>query len=151
MRKAQTATEYMIILAVVIVIALIAVSVLGGIPSIGGTAKIRASSSYWESADIGIVANSFGTVGGDDILILRNNIDTQITLTGISIDGTIVYSTPTIISPGGQKTITINKACGGAIGDHYSFEMAFNYTDAKTDGSYELHGAGHKLEGTCSS
>jgi hypothetical protein len=35
-KKAQTATEYLIILAVVIIIALIVVAVMGGIPGIGG-------------------------------------------------------------------------------------------------------------------
>jgi uncharacterized protein (UPF0333 family) len=36
-KKAQTSTEYLIILAVVIVIALIVVGVMGGIPSLGGS------------------------------------------------------------------------------------------------------------------
>ena len=39
MKKAHTATEYLIILAVVIVIALIVVGVLGGITGIGGGAN----------------------------------------------------------------------------------------------------------------
>ena len=36
MKKAQAATEYLIVLAVVIIIALIVIGVMGGIPGIGG-------------------------------------------------------------------------------------------------------------------
>lgn len=46
--KSQTATEYLIILAVVIVISLIVVGVLGGIPSIGGGLKERALVAKWQ-------------------------------------------------------------------------------------------------------
>ena len=151
-RKAQTATEYMIILAVVIVIALIAVSVLGGIPSIGGGAKQRSSDSYWQSADIGIIADSFGTdgIGNDDVLVLRNNKDDIITVTSIALAGNQVYSTATKFSPGEQKTINLNVDCGTNPGDRYSFDVSFNYTDDITGSSYEFNGVGHKLDGTCS-
>ena len=47
--KSQTATEYLIILAVVIVIAMIVVGVLGGIPSIGVSAQDRALLARWKT------------------------------------------------------------------------------------------------------
>ena len=43
MKRSQTATEYLIILAVVIVIAIVVVSVLGGIPRLGDGSSQRAS------------------------------------------------------------------------------------------------------------
>ena len=45
-KKGQGATEYLIILAIVIIIALIVIGVIGGIPSIGISASSRASSTY---------------------------------------------------------------------------------------------------------
>jgi hypothetical protein len=53
-KRAQTATEYLIILAVVIVIALLVVSVLGGIPSIGGGASEQTVRLQLASQDVGI-------------------------------------------------------------------------------------------------
>jgi len=149
--KAQTATEYMIILAIVIVIALIAVGAMGGIPSIGGGAKQRASSSYWESADIGIVAHSFGTdaVGTDDTLVIRNNKESQITIRNISLNGNLVYSTATPFTAGEEKTLHLDFDCGNNPGDRYSIDVSVNYTDDITASTYEFHGENHKLDGTC--
>jgi len=45
-KKGQGATEYLVILAIVIIIALIVVGVMGGIPGVGSGAKSRASASY---------------------------------------------------------------------------------------------------------
>ena len=62
-KKAQTATEYLIILAVVIVVALIVVGVMGGIPGIGKGVGRKASSSYWKSADVAIDSYSVAADG----------------------------------------------------------------------------------------
>ena len=74
-KKAQTATEYLIILAVVIIIALIVVGVLGGIPGIGKGAASRTSAAYWQTSDIAIPSYAIGQDGSaDDLnLTVRNN------------------------------------------------------------------------------
>lgn len=89
-KKSQTATEYLVILAVVIVIALIVVGVLGGIPSIGGGAGSSAQKAAAISGKIGVssvVTTLYGTT-----FTLRNNQATTIQLTNISIDGEDCYS-----------------------------------------------------------
>ena len=58
-KRAQTATEYMLVLSLVLIIALVVVSVLRDVPSMGSSTKLRSSTAYWESADIGIVGFSF--------------------------------------------------------------------------------------------
>ena len=151
-KKSQTATEYTVILAVVLIIALIVVGVLGGIPAIGGAARTRASSSYWQAADIGITAYSFDgdAVGGDDVLVIRNNQDDTITVNSISLEGSQIYSTATVFSPGEEKTINVNYDCGGNAGNRFTFSVEINYTADETGASYSFNGEGHKLEGMCS-
>ncbi|MFT4312078.1 MAG: class III signal peptide-containing protein, partial [Candidatus Woesearchaeota archaeon] len=53
-KKGQTATEYLVITAVVIIIAVIVISSLGGIPSIGGGVSEQAARAELASMDIGV-------------------------------------------------------------------------------------------------
>ena len=53
--KSQTATEYLIILAVVIVVGLIVVSILGGVPGIGGGAGANTGLAELQSGKIGVM------------------------------------------------------------------------------------------------
>jgi len=69
MKKAQGATEYLIILAIVIIIALIVVGAMGGIPGIGTGAKSRASASFWQTSDIAIP--SYAVSAGADTLAVQ--------------------------------------------------------------------------------
>ncbi len=73
MRKGQTATEYLIILAVVIVIALIVVGVLGGIPGIGSSGQSKASAAYWATLDPISVSSFSNSVANGVTVVLRNN------------------------------------------------------------------------------
>ncbi|HLD19094.1 MAG TPA: hypothetical protein VJB90_03730, partial [Candidatus Nanoarchaeia archaeon] len=85
MRKAQGATEYLIILAVVVVIALILISVLGGIPGIGGGAGSRTSDAYWANQDIAIVSKAISASGADTVVV-KNNLKNSITLNTFSVN-----------------------------------------------------------------
>jgi hypothetical protein len=144
LKKAQTATEYLIILAVVIVVALIVVGVMGGIPGIGRGAGKKASASYWKSADIAIDSYSVQT-DGSTTLNVRNNLDTSVTLTAFQVNS--VDMTPLgTLAPGQSTTLT------GDIGDcsgSFSFTVGINFTDVSTSATYTTTGEGHKLEGDC--
>jgi uncharacterized protein (UPF0333 family) len=52
--RSQTATEYLILLAVVIIIAVIVVSAMGGIPSIGGGAIDNAANLEAATKHVGV-------------------------------------------------------------------------------------------------
>ena len=139
-KKAQTATEYMIILAVVIIIALIVVGVLGDIPGISGGSRSRASQAYWETADIGIVSYS-ASAGGDNVtLVVQNNLRDTIVINMIKVSAsgstTANYSssdTDTTLSPGGKHTfvITNDDICANQ-GDSFTSNVWINYTDDET-------------------
>ena len=72
MKRAQTATEYLIILAVVIVIALIVVGVMGGIPGIGSGGQRGVSDAYWSTAEVGLPLVVV-SAGGAESVVLQNN------------------------------------------------------------------------------
>ncbi len=153
-KRGQTATEYLIILAVVIVIALIVIGVLGGFPSIGGSSKTRTSEVYWGSADIAITAHSFDAAGASNVLKLRNNLRNRVTVNTITIGSTTVMSTATTIASGGSttfegSTIASHIDCGDS-GDPYSYDVSIAYTDVDTSANYTFTGSGTKLEGSCS-
>ena len=156
MKKGQGATEYLIILAVVIVIALIVVAVMGGIPGIGGGAGVRASAAYWAATDVAITsyAVSFGTAATNSVdMTIKNNMRNQITITSLSLDGEVICgTTPITLVAGGtsscDKTPLLADLCDAA-GNAYSLDVSITYTDDATDASYTFTGAGTKLEGTC--
>ncbi len=152
-KKAQTATEYMIILAIVIIIALITAAVLGQIPSIGGGARARSSTAFWQSSEIGIVAYSVADDSNNDDLIMkiRNNRKDAITMTDVKMDDISVYSISTVIGPGETRTITnesVGNICNNA-GDSFTFEIDITYTDDETGQVFSFTGSGLKLEGKC--
>ena len=86
MRHAQTATEYLIILAVVIIIALLVIGTLGGIPGIGGGISGKTSAVALQTQSIGITHYAVGT--NHTLLVLRNNLANTVEINDISINFT---------------------------------------------------------------
>ena len=50
MKKAQGATEYLVLLAVVLIVALVSVALLGFFPGMASDAQLTQSKAYWQSA-----------------------------------------------------------------------------------------------------
>ena len=71
MRRAQTATEYLIILSVVIIISLVVLSVFVGIPALGGKSGDQTSDFRLSAAAVGI--SSYAVSDYDTDLFIRNN------------------------------------------------------------------------------
>jgi hypothetical protein len=155
-KRAQTATEYMIILAVVIIIALIVIGVLGGIPGIGGGAKGRSSSAYWSSASVAITSYSI-TAGNVVTLKIRNNLKDSIVVVSANISSSSststtyqVGSSSISLGPGETKTFTstVGTACS-TVGNTYVVKVAITYTDDRTGARYVFTGDGNTLSGVC--
>jgi len=86
----QGATEYLVLLAVVLIVALISVALLGFFPGMASDAQITQSQMYWKSATpIAIVESAARAQAsaGDDLafpyLLLRNTGAYPIRITGI--------------------------------------------------------------------
>ncbi|MFT4312411.1 MAG: hypothetical protein ACMXYF_04220 [Candidatus Woesearchaeota archaeon] len=104
MNVAQTATEYLIITAVVIIIALIVVGSLGGIPSIGGGAGEQVDAAQLRLLDVGIVDMY---EDGEDIgFFLLNNQPRTIRLLNVSLDGQSCLLTPVTLNVGSRYRVT---------------------------------------------
>lgn len=158
---AQTATEYLIILAVVIIIALIVVGVLGGIPGIGGSSSSNVASAYWQTSTIGVDGYKMSaSTGVSDSIILKNNNAVDIDIVNVTVGTTLVYNGTgngdiTILK---GRTKTIDNAsytletgdfvtCASA-GDAFSAAVTVIYVDKKTDAQYTFVSE-QNLEGEC--
>jgi len=148
-RKAQGATEYLIILAVVIIVALIVVGVMGGIPGIGGGARARGTTSYWLTSDIAIPSIAVSSTKSDINVTLRNNLRNSISDLSIVIGGGSPLTCGQNSLASGQVTSCYGTKACAAPGDAYSYDVAVTYTDTATKASYTFTGEGQKLEGRC--
>jgi hypothetical protein len=122
-RKAQTATEYLIILAVVIIIALIVVGVLGVIPGIGGGGKSSAKSAFWDTAKIGIASLAWAQAGNDTFTV-KNNMPNTIVIQNIWIGTTPDSKTMIYKNLGNTTDVTISS------GNTFAYDQDDNGTGA---------------------
>ena len=168
-QKAQTATEYLIILAVVIIIALIVVAIIGrGTEIAGGTGDSVASLGWQGAPGVGVMSAVF-SANSVDSLTLRNNVGGQpITIFEINItspDGSIIEAMNTSANPvqigaGQSRTISNttvagglsnpNFACVGAsAGDRFSVGITIRYREDSTGAFRVTSNSGARFEGSC--
>ncbi len=83
-RKSQTSTEYIILLAIVIVIALVAINTLGGFPGIGANNNKKVSDFKLSSDTIGIESYSIGSASS--LFKIKNNYFDTITVTEFRVN-----------------------------------------------------------------
>ena len=93
--RAQGATEYLVLLAVVLVIALVGIALLGFFPGTASDAQITQSQIYWKSASpISIVESGAKVYSGNGdtfpYLRLRNTGMYPIRITSASKDSLIL-------------------------------------------------------------
>lgn len=150
LKKGQTATEYLIILAVVIVIALIVVGVMGGIPGVGSRGKGGVEEAYWTTAPVGL-----GTVGisasGDESLVIKNNQNDVISVSSLTVNGVEMLPTGAVTVAAGTSVPVASGDVIGAgacpAGTSFSFPVVINYTMQTSGASYTQQG--RNLAGTC--
>lgn len=138
MKKSQTSTEYLIILAVVIVIALIVVGVLGGIPGIGGGVSESSSRLQLASLDVGVTSymqNSHSTS-----LELSNNNPTSIRIDSMTINNKkcSLYPYKALLGIGEKRKITCYGVIGLDEGSRFDYNFNLTYTDMDTSAQYTI-------------
>ena len=134
MRRAQTATEYLVIIAVVIIIALIVINVLGGVPSIGGSSSSKINDLRLANADVGVVAYSISEDGAT--IFLRNNLADTILINNITIGGEVCTPfTPVTLLPG-QEVEVFCESILEVVDESYSVPIVIDYTNSKTTARY---------------
>ena len=146
-KKGQAATEYLIVLAVVVIIALIVVAITGGIPGIGKGAQGRSSAAYWATADMAIT--DYGvSAASDDVVTIKNNMRNPVDVTAVSVNGVDLEASTSTLGVGGTKTYT-GAVAACTAGQAYSYTVSITFTDTKTGLATTLTGDGSTLQGTC--
>ena len=140
-KKAQAATEYLIILAVVIIIALIVIGVMGGIPGLGTSGKSKVSESYWGSQSVGLDAYAVDSTGNFRVT-MRNNGRNTISVSRVEIgaSGANGYwnggGTAVSIPSGSTATVAATAiqvtADRCTLGRSYSYTANITYTDSSS-------------------
>jgi hypothetical protein len=147
-RKGQAATEYLIILAVVVIIALIVVGVLGGFQGLSGGITRQQSEAYWSGvADVGILPN-FKISPAIAELTIKNNRPFPIKVSNILIEnaGQIAPAGLTI-QPGLTGNVNVSgNSC--IIGEQYTYNVQIIYVDPSTSRQFTFRGQS-PLVGTC--
>ena len=134
--RGQGATEYLVLLAVVLIIALVSIALLGFFPGLASDAKITQSASYWqgEARPFRILEGAHTGADGKLILVLQNVESTgTFTLTAINLtyaNGSgYGYTTALSFAPGETKNISIIGVLGtGTVGSIYELGVNMTYT-----------------------
>lgn len=146
MTKAQTSTEYLIILAVVIIVALVVFGVFSGITNIGGITGSRLNSAYWETASISIPSMAPGSLS--TVFIIENNQRSSIQITQIKLDDNSLVTIPplplTLEKAESKKLTTTSITC-----DQYDFSYEVEISYNQNSGSNTFTGEGNKISGNC--
>ncbi|MEM2137936.1 MAG: hypothetical protein QW568_02515 [Candidatus Anstonellaceae archaeon] len=125
LKKGQGATEYLVLLAVVLIIALVSIALLSWFPGTAGDTRLTESQLYWKSASPLSVEDVYGETNSvlDNkrsvvVMIVKNNGAYQITLSkmfGKTQGGAVIEAT-TYWSPGGEVPLAnITIAPGEAV------------------------------------
>ena len=139
-QKGQGATEYLVLLAVVLIVAMVAIALLGFFPGLSYDAKKSESDSYWRGARPFQVAEHSQT-NNTLTMVIRNVDSNQLKLTNISVAGGdfVNYSANLNVSgtpPGpyigsGETKVVIlnasNTAYSCTSGTIYEYMVNFSY------------------------
>jgi len=137
--RGQGATEYLVLLAVVLIVALVSVALLGFFPGMANDSKITQSDAYWRGVarpfaiiDFAINATNVTNAsnpGGANLVIQNKEASGQYTITNILI-GTVNSTglAPTAFSPGETKNIIIPTGFGpNTVGAVYDYNVTISY------------------------
>jgi hypothetical protein len=150
-RKAQTATEYLIILAVVIVIALVVVVAMGKFPGIGSNVGTQGAQLYWTTQDVAVESFGINNAGGGNIA-LKNNLRGTVTINDIKVDGNSTDTDfPITLTPGARQVVQLDIPgfAGCEAGERLYNVIIIDYTDTTTGNQYRIDGKGNRYESTC--
>jgi len=135
--RGQGATEYLVLLAVVLIIALVSIALLGFFPGLASDAKITQSASYWKSARPFSIVEASVKSNGSAFIVLQNVEATGTYVLGnitlVQPNGSIVTVSPTTTFASGEtKSIYIPDPQGmsGAAGTLYDLGVVIHYTSA---------------------
>ena len=134
--RGQGATEYLVLLAVVLIVALVSIALLGFFPGLASDAQITQSAAYWKSARPFAILEHSATVSPANVTLVIQNIDSTgpITISNINVStasGTSdVLAGSYILASGDTKSysIPLTGIIPGDVGSVYSLNVKIAYT-----------------------
>lgn len=145
--KGQGATEYLVLLAVVLIVAMVAIALLGFFPGLAGDAKKAQSDAYWrgEARPFAIIEHAQGPLTNLTLVVQNLDADQKI-LTNLSVAGGPINgsynlnSTERYFSAGEKRTLTMPISLGTTAisgsntgctsGSTYEYFINFTYSNA---------------------
>ncbi|MEW6035460.1 MAG: hypothetical protein AB1529_02505 [Candidatus Micrarchaeota archaeon] len=138
-RKGQGATEYLVILAVVLIVALVVIALLGFFPGVGGAARESQSASYWSGAQPFSIT-SFKLDNTSVTLVMSNRLSEKLTLTEVAFDGDALTNvTNTTFKGGEERSVsgTLGSTCG-ASGDGFEYDVVLTFNQGGISGKKQF-------------
>ena len=137
--KGQGATEYLVLLAVVLIIALVVISILSFFPGIAGDARITQSDSFWrgEARPIAITESMQQASSSTIQLVVANQEGSARTLTAMKMDGNgTLAGAPIALSGGESKAVNVTGiAVCGVSGAYYEYTVVITYDSEQMSGA----------------
>jgi len=137
--RGQGATEYLVLLAVVLIVALVSVALLGFFPGMASDARISQSQSYWrgQARPFSILESSCSASGATCTLVLQNveaNGPYTITASGLAVGACLANATAAAFSAGETKRIDMG-TCGTVAAQAGSvYDLSVNITYSTPNG-----------------
>jgi len=130
MFRGQGATEYLVLLAVVLIVALVSVALLGFFPGMAADARIAQSQSYWrgQARPFAILENSITAAGVGTFVIQNVEANGPYTITSLSVSTGAANATSTAFAAGETKTMTASTFGTNTAGAVYDLPVNITYT-----------------------
>ncbi|MCX8163694.1 MAG: hypothetical protein N3D10_04055 [Candidatus Micrarchaeota archaeon] len=136
-KKGQGASEYLILLAVVLIIGIIAIALLGGFSDIGSGARETESRQYWKGVVRPFTIQDWAQRGTTFSLTIKNMEPERLIITNITI-GNVSYapSGGISIAGGSTKLISISgfQACNETSYDYFEYPITIIYSSSEISG-----------------
>jgi len=125
----QGATEYLVLLAIVLIIALVAIMLLGYFPGMATDAKITQSNAYWrgDARPFAITEVSINSTGHGSFVLQNMEANGPYTITLFQV-GSYNNSTNTTFVAGESKTAIIGNMGNNTAGSIYDLAVNITYT-----------------------
>ena len=129
LNRGQGATEYLVLLAVVLIIALVAIMLLGYFPGMATDAKITQSNAYWrgDARPFAITEVSINSTGHGSFVLQNMEANGPFIITTLHVGG-YNNSTNTTFAAGESKTLTISGMGNNTGGSIYDLSVNITYT-----------------------
>ena len=130
MFRGQGATEYLVLLAVVLIVALVSVALLGFFPGMAADARITQSQSYWrgQARPFAILDSSINATAGT-FVIQNMEANGPYTMTTLVVGNGTSGAITTAFAAGETKTVTMATVIGAySAGAVYDLGVNITYT-----------------------